>query len=229
MAGFSQGGGIGLVLSRWMAEGDPGQDILVDGRGALRRVRDAELHRRSRCPRTTAAASGSPIRTRNCRRRGRCAARRSMTGCATRAPCSARISASSTRCGSRRKASSPTETPTYRRSEAFPMCARNARRCAARPGSTRRRTTASTRSPGAARAPWLDRVFACRIPKPGRLGLAPMLNPAGRIVGDLSIACLADGSLFHRRLGLCRRISHALVLGRKSAADVLVRSAAFDA
>src|SRR6185437_5877752 len=28
MAGFSQGGGIGLVLSRWMAEGDPGQDIL---------------------------------------------------------------------------------------------------------------------------------------------------------------------------------------------------------
>ena len=28
MAGFSQGGGIGLVLSRWMAEGDPGQDII---------------------------------------------------------------------------------------------------------------------------------------------------------------------------------------------------------
>ena len=28
MAGFSQGGGIGLVLSRWMAENDPGQDIL---------------------------------------------------------------------------------------------------------------------------------------------------------------------------------------------------------
>src|SRR3984957_18513762 len=28
MAGFSQGGGIGLVLSRWMAHNDPGQDIL---------------------------------------------------------------------------------------------------------------------------------------------------------------------------------------------------------
>jgi dimethylglycine dehydrogenase len=28
MAGFSQGGGIGLVLSRWMAENDPGQDII---------------------------------------------------------------------------------------------------------------------------------------------------------------------------------------------------------
>ena len=39
---------------------------------------------------------------------------------------------------------------------------------------------------------WLDRVFASRIPKPGRLALAPMLNAAGRIVGDLSIACLAE-------------------------------------
>ena len=28
MAGFSQGGGIGLMLSRWMAENDPGQDII---------------------------------------------------------------------------------------------------------------------------------------------------------------------------------------------------------
>src|SRR5438552_2793504 len=28
MAGFSQGGGIGLVLSRWMAQNDPGQDII---------------------------------------------------------------------------------------------------------------------------------------------------------------------------------------------------------
>ncbi len=28
MAGFSQGGGVGLVLSRWMADGDPGMDTL---------------------------------------------------------------------------------------------------------------------------------------------------------------------------------------------------------
>src|ERR1017187_9558049 len=27
MAGFSQGGGVGLALSRWMVEGDPGADI----------------------------------------------------------------------------------------------------------------------------------------------------------------------------------------------------------
>src|SRR5947207_14173439 len=27
MAGFSQGGGVGLALSRWMVEGDPGFDV----------------------------------------------------------------------------------------------------------------------------------------------------------------------------------------------------------
>ena len=27
MAGFSQGGGVGLALSRWIVEGDPGADI----------------------------------------------------------------------------------------------------------------------------------------------------------------------------------------------------------
>src|SRR5205823_14925869 len=27
MAGFSQGGGVGLALSQWMVEGDPGADV----------------------------------------------------------------------------------------------------------------------------------------------------------------------------------------------------------
>jgi dimethylglycine dehydrogenase len=35
-------------------------------------------------------------------------------------------------------------------------------------------------------------VFACRIPTPGRMAIAPMLNPRGRIMGDLSIACLDE-------------------------------------
>ncbi len=61
MAGFSQGGGIGLVLSRWMAEGDPGAGHPGDGRRPLRRLRDAEIHHRSRCRRTTGGASASPI------------------------------------------------------------------------------------------------------------------------------------------------------------------------
>jgi len=44
MAGFSQGGGIGLVLSRWMAQDDPGQDILSMDCRALRCLCDTEIH-----------------------------------------------------------------------------------------------------------------------------------------------------------------------------------------
>ncbi len=44
MAGFSQGGGIGLVLSRWIAENDPGQDVLAMDCGPLRHLRHAEIH-----------------------------------------------------------------------------------------------------------------------------------------------------------------------------------------
>jgi dimethylglycine dehydrogenase len=38
---------------------------------------------------------------------------------------------------------------------------------------------------------WLDRVLAARIPKPGRMVLAPMLNERGTIMGDFSLARLS--------------------------------------
>ncbi len=34
---------------------------------------------------------------------------------------------------------------------------------------------------------WLDRIFACRLPKPGRARLAPMLGQDGRLKGDLTV------------------------------------------
>ena len=44
MAGFSQGGGVGLALSQWMVNGDPGLRRLGHGRRALWRVGDPPLH-----------------------------------------------------------------------------------------------------------------------------------------------------------------------------------------
>jgi len=44
MAGFSQGGGIGLVLSRWMAEKRSGPGHHFHGRRALWRICHAEIH-----------------------------------------------------------------------------------------------------------------------------------------------------------------------------------------
>lgn len=37
---------------------------------------------------------------------------------------------------------------------------------------------------------WLDRVMAGRIPKEGRLSLTPMLSPTGKIFGDFTVSCI---------------------------------------
>jgi dimethylglycine dehydrogenase len=44
--------------------------------------------------------------------------------------------------------------------------------------------------PGA--AAWLGHLLAARLPKVGRVRLAPMLNPAGRLMGDLTVSRLAE-------------------------------------
>jgi dimethylglycine dehydrogenase len=44
MAGFSQGGGVGLTLAQWMVEGEPERDV-CPGCRALRALDDAGLHR----------------------------------------------------------------------------------------------------------------------------------------------------------------------------------------
>ncbi len=40
---------------------------------------------------------------------------------------------------------------------------------------------------------WLDRIMAGRVPVPGRIALSPMLAPSGRLIGDFTISCLAEG------------------------------------
>ncbi len=39
---------------------------------------------------------------------------------------------------------------------------------------------------------WLDQVLACRIPKHGRMCLAPMLNEKGKLVGDFTLTRMDD-------------------------------------
>ena len=195
MAGFSQGGGIGLVLSRWMAEGDPGADVLAMDVARFGAFATPTLHHHSRWWRTTGAASASPSPTRNCPRRAR---PRGAPGIYDRLIAAGGRDGGQFRPRTRavvratRNVAAGSETPTYRRSEAFPHvkaeCLAVQRSASA---STRPRTTAKYEIAGRGARGWLDRVLACRIPNPGRMALAPMLNPAGRLVGDLTVACLA--------------------------------------
>jgi dimethylglycine dehydrogenase len=190
MAGFSQGGGIGLVLSRWMAENDPGQDILsmdVARFGAFATPKYTSIKVPENYARRFRLAypneelpAGRPLR---------------------RSPIYAQLRAAGAVMGANfglehalwfaPPGTAATETPTYRRSEAFPVVRAECQAVRNAVGLYETTNYGKYEVTGSGAHEWLERVFACRIPEPGRLRLAPMLSPAGRIVGDLSMACVA--------------------------------------
>jgi dimethylglycine dehydrogenase len=225
MAGFSQGGGIGLVLSRWMAHGDPGQDILsmdVARFGAFATPKYTSIkvpENYSRRFRLTypneELPAARPVR---------------------RSPIYDRLKAAGAVTGANfglehalwfaPPGVAPAETPTYRRSEAFPIVAAECQAVRGAVGVYETTNYGKYEVSGRGARAWLDRVFACRMPKPGRLGLAPMLNPAGRIVGDLSIACLADDRYLIVGSGFAEEFHLRWFWSSMPPADVFVRSAA---
>ena len=225
MAGFSQGGGIGLVLSRWMAENDPGQDILsmdVARFGAFATPKYTSIKVPENYARRFRLAypneelpAGRPLR---------------------RSPIHDRLRASGAVMGANfglehalwfaPEGVPPTETPTYRRSEAFAVVRAECQAVRAGVGVYETTNYGKYEVTGRGARGWLDRVFACRIPPPGRLALAPMLNPAGRIVGDLSIACLAEDRYLVVGSGFAEEFHLRWFWQSQPPADVFVRSAA---
>jgi dimethylglycine dehydrogenase len=225
MAGFSQGGGIGLVLSRWMAHDDPGQDILsmdVARFGAFATPKYTSLKVPENYSRRFRLAypneelpAARPVR---------------------RSPIYDRLIAAGALMGANfglehalwfaPPGVEPAETPTYRRSEAFPIVRAECAAVRSTVGLYETTNYGKYEVTGCGARAWLDRVFACRIPKPGRLGLAPMLNAAGRMVGDLSIACLAEDRYLIVGSGFAEEFHLRWFWGSQPPADVFVRSAA---
>jgi len=120
----------------------------------------------------------------------------------------------------------PAETPTYRRSEAFPHVGEECRAVRSAVGLYETTNYGKFEVTGRGARAWLDRVFAGRIPQAGRLRLAPMLNPAGRIVGDLTITCLADDRYLIFGSGFAEEFHLRWFWASGIPADVFVRSAA---
>jgi dimethylglycine dehydrogenase len=225
MAGFSQGGGLGLVLSRWMAEKDPGQDILS---------MDVARFGAFATPKYTAAKVPE-----NYARRFRLAYPNEELPAARpvrRSPIYDRLIAAGAVMGANfglehalwfaPPAMARAETPTYRRSEAFPVVRTECRAVRAGVGLYETTNYGKYEVVGRGARTWLDRVFASRIPRPGRVALAPMLNPAGRIVGDLSIACLAEDRFLIIGSGFAEEFHLRWFWQADPPADVFVRSAA---
>jgi dimethylglycine dehydrogenase len=225
MAGFSQGGGIGLVLSRWMADNDPGQDILS---------MDVARFGAFATPQYTALKVPE-----NYSRRFRLAYPNEELPAARpvrRSPIYERLIAAGAVMGANfglehalwfaPEGMARTETPTYRRSEAFPVVRAECLAVRSAVGIYETTNYGKYEVTGRGARAWLDRLFASRIPQPGRLALAPMLNAAGRIVGDLSIACLAEDRFLIIGSGFAEEFHLRWFSLADVPADVFVRSAA---
>jgi dimethylglycine dehydrogenase len=166
MAGFSQGGGIGLVLSRWMAEAIPARTSCrwtwrVSASFATPEVRLDQGARR-----ITRGASGSRIRTRNCPAPTARAPLADLLGlCSGRCRDGARISVSRTRSGLHRRACRRSRHPPID-VPSLPDRARGMPGGAPCGRPLRDDQLRQVRNHGPRCRAWLDRVFACRIPDP---------------------------------------------------------------
>ena len=224
MAGFSQGGGIGLALSQWMAHGDPGQDVLA---------MDVSRYGAFATPRYTSAK----VRE-NYTRRFRLAYPNEELPAARpfrRTPIYDRLVAAGAVMGAAYGLESAlwfappgvarAETPSYRRSEAFAHVRAECHAVRTAVGIYETSNYGKYEITGRGARAWLDRVFACKIPNSGRMALAPMLSPAGRIIGDLSISALSDQRFLIVGSGFAEAFHMRWFAGTEPPADVFVRAA----
>jgi dimethylglycine dehydrogenase len=224
MAGFSQGGGIGLALSQWMAHGDPGQDVLA---------MDVARYGAFATPRYTSAKVHE-----NYARRFRLAYPNEELPAARpfrRTPIYDRLVAAGAVMGAAYGLESAlwfappgvarAEAPTYRRSEAFAHVRAECHAVRSAVGIYETSNYGKYEVAGRGARAWLDRVFASKIPKPGRMALAPMLNAAGRIVGDLSITALAADRYLIVGSGFAEAFHMRWFADAQPPTDVFVRAA----
>lgn len=191
MAGFSQGGGVGLALSNWMIHGDPGFDIWamdVSRYGdwatmayTNAKVRENYSRRFSiRFPNEELPA-GRPLRTTPIY--DLLAAKGAQFGVAYGLEVPLWFAPEGIR-----------DEFSWRRSSDFAHVAQEVRAVRERVGLTEISSFAKYRVTGKGAQAWLDRMLACNLPKPGRMTLAPMLKEDGKLIGDFTLANLASAN-----------------------------------
>ena len=191
MAGFSQGGGVGLALANWIADGDPGFDIW-----AMDVARYGSF--------ATMAYTNAKVRE-NYGRRFRItfpneelpAARPLRT-----TPLYDRFKQSGAFFGSSfgleqalwfaPKGKRPVEKVTFRRSNAFPIVGEECRAVRNGVGIFEISGYAKYEVTGTGAEGWLSSMLANRMPRTGKLVLTPMLNAAGKLIGDFTVAKASD-------------------------------------
>jgi dimethylglycine dehydrogenase len=187
MAGFCQGGGVGLCMAEWIIDGEPsidvwGMDVARFGSFATRdwgRIKSAENYSRRfilTYPNETLPAGR---RQKTTALYDRLIARGAVMGV------SFGLEHALWFAGTPDKAQ---ETPTFRRSNAFSHVAEEIKAVREAVGMIEIANYAKHEVSGPGAEAFLDRMLANKLPKEGRLALTPMLTPKGKLYGDLTVA-----------------------------------------
>ncbi|WP_281972219.1 GcvT family protein [Ruegeria faecimaris] len=191
MAGFSQGGGVGLTLAQWMIEGEPERDVFAmdvarfgnwisPGYTRPKVIENYQKRFSVSYPNEELPAA-RPART---------------------TPMYDIFTDLGAVWGQQYGLEVPNyfaqgdepgyETPSFRRSNAFDATGREVRAVRSGVGINEVHNFGKYRIVGPAARDWLDRIMAGRIPKPGRVSLTPMLSPKGKLIGDFTVSCLDE-------------------------------------
>jgi dimethylglycine dehydrogenase len=190
MAGFSQGGGVGLALANWITQGDPGfdvwaMDVARYGPWATPGYTNAKVRENySRRFRITfpneELPAARPLKTTSIY--DLLTAENAVMGVAYGQEHALWFAPPGTE---------PVESVTFGRSNAHAHVAEECRAVREAAGLIEISNFAKYRIAGPGAERWLARLLAGRIPKTGRISLTPMLNDRGRLIGDFTLARLA--------------------------------------
>ena len=192
MAGFSQGGGVGLTLAQWMVEGEPERDVfamdcarfgswITPGYTVPKVVENYQRRFSVSYPNEELPAARGLRRT----------------------PMYDHFSAMGAVWGAQFGLEVPNyfaqsgepdfETPSFRRSNAWEAVKREVKAVRRAVGINEVHNFSKFLVSGAQARAWLDRIMAGRIPQAGRLSLTPMLSPKGKLIGDFTVSCIREG------------------------------------
>jgi dimethylglycine dehydrogenase len=187
MAGFSQGGGVGLALSNWMVNGDPGfdvwgMDVARFGEWATLRYTNAKV-RENYSRRFSIRFPNEELP----------AARPAQT-----TPLYDTMLANNAVMGDSwgletplwfaPKGSEPKDIVSFHRSNDFGPIGEEVRATRDRVGVTEIANFAKYEVSGPGAEDFLNRLMTNRMPKVGRIVLTPMVNEFGKLIGDFTIA-----------------------------------------
>ncbi len=191
MAGFSQGGGVGLMLAQWMTQGETERDVMA---------MDV-----ARFPSWITADYTRPKVIENYQKRFSVAYPNEELPAARnwrRTPMYDVFDQMGAVWGAQYGLEVPNyfaspdetrfETPSFRRSNAFDATAREVGAVRKAVGINEVHNFGKYDVSGPKARAWLDRIMAGRVPVPGRLSLTPMLSHGGKLVGDFTISCLSE-------------------------------------